>query len=120
MFKTAFDTISNSLVEAAKIDGASDGRIFLQIMVPLSMPVIITASIFAFNYQFGSFFWPLLVLRDPKKSVMGLLVYKLKTSTMTMDYRLLAMIFAILPQLAIFIILQKYIMSGLNVGGVKG
>lgn len=120
LFKTAFDNISASLVEAAKIDGASNMRVFLQIMVPLSMPVMVTASIFAFNFHFGSFFWPMLTLRDPKVSVMGLMVYNLKTSTMTMDYRILAMFFAIIPQLVIFIIFQKYIMGGLNIGGVKG
>ncbi len=120
LFKTAFDNISNSLVEAAKIDGASNMRVFLQIMVPLSMPVIVTASIFAFNFHFGSFFWPMLTLRDSKMSVMGLMVYNLKNSTMTMDYRMLAMFFAIIPQLLIFVIFQKYIMGGVNVGGVKG
>ncbi len=120
LFKTTFDTVSNSLVEAAKIDGASNMRIFLQIMVPLSVPVIVTAAVFTFNFQFGSFFWPMLILRDEAKQVLGLQIYNLKTSSLSMDYRMLAMVFAILPQLIVFALFQKHIMGGINIGGVKG
>ena len=120
LFKTTFDTVSNSLVEAAKIDGASNMRIFLQIMVPLSVPVIVTAAVFTFNFQFGSFFWPMLILRDEAKQVLGLQIYNLKTSSLSMDYRMLALVFAILPQLIVFALFQKHIMGGINIGGVKG
>ena len=120
LFKTTFDGVSDSLVEAAKVDGASNIRIFLQIMVPLSVPVIVTAAIFTFNFQFGSFLWPMLILRDESKLVLGLQIYKLKTSTLTMDYRMIAMLFSILPQLIVFAIFQKHIMGGINIGGVKG
>lgn len=120
LFKTTFDTVSNSLVEAAKIDGASNMRIFLQIMVPLSVPVIVTAAVFTFNFQFGSFFWPMLILRDEAKQVLGLQIYNLKASSLSMDYRMLAMVFAILPQLIVFALFQKHIMGGINIGGVKG
>ena len=95
-------------------------RIFLQIMVPLSVPVIVTAAVFTFNFQFGSFFWPMLILRDEAKQVLGLQIYNLKTSSLSMDYRMLAMVFAILPQLIVFALFQKHIMGGINIGGVKG
>ncbi|MBP3360609.1 MAG: carbohydrate ABC transporter permease [Clostridia bacterium] len=120
LFKTTFDNISNSLIEASKIDGASNIRIFFQIIIPLGMPVLITQGIFTFNYQFGSFFWPMLLIKDQSKMVLGLQIYKLKDSSMSMDFRMLAMLFSILPQLLVFALFQKYIMGGVNIGGVKG
>lgn len=120
LFKSSFDGISNSLVEAAKIDGASNFRIFLQIMVPLSLPVIMTVAIFTFNGQFGNFFWPYLLISDNAKAVLGIKIYQLKSSNLTMDYQMLCILFSILPQLIIYVFLQKYIIGGINVGGVKG
>lgn len=120
LFKTSFDSISNSLVEAAKIDGATNLGIFAKIIVPLSVPVILTVSIFTFNGQFGSFFWPLLTLRSEELSVVGLRVYRLKSSALTMDMRMFSMMFAMLPQLVLFVLFQKYFIGGINIGGVKG
>lgn len=120
LFKTSFDSISNSLVEAARIDGANDITIFFRIIIPLSVPVIMTVSIFTFNGQFGNFFWPYLVLSDNSKTVLGVLLYKVRTSNLTMDYQMLTILFAIIPQLIIFIIFNRYIIGGVNIGGVKG
>ena len=123
LFKTSFDGVSNSLVEAAKIDGASNMTIFLKIMVPLSIPVIMTVSLFTFNGQFGSFFWPNLVLTDPDKYTLGVQVYKMQqmsSGTYTDDIKMMGIIFSILPQLVVFSLFQKHIIGGLNLGGVKG
>ena len=77
LFKTSFDGVSNSLIEAAKLDGASNMKIFTKIMIPLSVPVI-TVSLFTFNGQFGNFFWPNLVLINPEKYTLGVQVYKIQ------------------------------------------
>jgi len=120
LFKSAFDGISNSLVEAAKIDGASNIRIFFNIIVPLSVPVIITVSLFTFNGQFGNFFWPYLLVSDIEKTVIGVQMYRMKNSNLTMDYQMLCILFSIIPQVLVFMIFQKYIIGGINLGGVKG
>lgn len=120
MFKSAFDGVSNSLVEAAKIDGASNMQIFFKIMLPLCVPVIVTVSLLTFNWQFGNFFWPYLTVSDPNKAVLGIKMYMMKSSNLTVDYQMITILFAILPQLIVFIIFQKYIIGGVNVGGVKG
>lgn len=120
LFKNFFDGISASLIEAARIDGASDLRIFFQIIMPLSMPVLMTVSIFTFNGHFGSFFWPFLTITSDKLTVLGVFVYKLKSSSLTLDYQMVATLFSMLPQLIIFIIFQKQIIGGVNIGGVKG
>lgn len=120
LFKTSFDGIPNSLVEAAKIDGASNIRIFFRIILPLSVPIVVTVGILAFNSQFGSFFWPMLLLRNDEVSVLGLLIYKLRESTMTMDYKMLSLLFSIFPQILVFAVFQRYIIGGVNIGSVKG
>lgn len=121
LFKTNFDGVSSSLIEAAKIDGASDMQIFIKIMIPLSIPVIITVSLFTFNGQFGNFFWPYLVLADDSLFPLGVQVYRMKNSTLvTDDMQVLGILFSILPQLIIFACFQKHIIGGMNLGGVKG
>lgn len=120
LFKSSFDGISNSLVEAAKLDGASNIKIFFNVIVPLSVPVIITVSLFTFNGQFGNFFWPYLLITEKEKTVLGVQIYNMKRSTLTMDYQMLCILFSIIPQLLVFTFFQKYIIGGINLGGVKG
>ena len=120
LFKNFFDGISDSLVEAAKIDGASNIRIFWQIMVPLSIPVFCVVGIFTFNGNIGSFLMPLLTLTSADKTVLAVQLYKMRSASYTMDYQMLAIIFSMIPQVVVFVIFQKQIMGGINVGGVKG
>lgn len=120
LFKTSFDNVSISLVEAAKIDGAGNFKIFTSVVLPLSVPIVITVAIFSFNSHFGAFFWPLLTLKNENVSVLGLKLYQIRNSTMNMDYKMLAILFSILPQMLIFALFQKYIIGGINLGGVKG
>ena len=120
LFKNFFDGISTSLVEAAKIDGASDLKIFFQIMIPLALPIFWVVGLFTFNGAMGTFFWPYLLITSPEKRVLGVQIYNLKTSTFSIDYQLLGLLFAMLPQLIIFGLFQKRIMGGVNIGAVKG
>lgn len=120
LFKNFFDGISSSLVEAAKIDGASDIRIFFKIIIPLSAPIFLVQGIFVFNGQFGTFFWPYLLISDANKTVIGVQIFNLKKSTLSLDYQMISLLFAMIPQLLIFAIFQKRIIGGINIGGVKG
>lgn len=120
LFKNFFDGISASIIEAAWIDGSSDIGIFFKIIIPLSVPVFVVVAMFTFNGSFGQFFWPYLLVSDKEKMVVGVKIFKMTTSTYTMDYQMLALIFSVIPQLLIFVIFQKQIIGGVNVGGVKG
>lgn len=120
LFKNFFDTISVSIYEAAKVDGAGTLRIFSQIILPLSVPIITVSSLFCFNAQLGQFFWPYLLISNKDLTVLGVHLFKLKSSTFSMDLQMLALVFAILPPLIIYAIFQKQIVGGINLGGVKG
>ena len=120
LFKNFFDGISASLIEAAWIDGCNNIGIFFKIILPLSVPVFLVVAMFTFNGTLGQFFWPYLLISDREKTVIGVQLFRMKTSTYTMDYQMLALIFSVLPQILIFAIFQKQIMGGVNIGGVKG
>lgn len=120
LFKNFFDGISTQIIEAAKIDGASVFKIFFAIIFPLSIPVFLVVALFTFNGQLGQFFWPFLLISRSDLTVLGVQIYKMKTSTYTMDYQMLALLFAMIPQLIIFAVFQKQIVGGINIGAVKG
>lgn len=120
LFKNFFDGLSMSLVEAGRIDGASDMKVFLKIIVPLSTPVFLVVGLFTFNGQLGQYFWPNLLISKRDMEVLGVKIFKLKNENYTMDYQMLALLFSMVPQVVIFALFQKQIMGGINIGGVKG
>lgn len=119
MVKSFFDGIPESYVEAAQIDGASNMKIFTRIMLPLSLPLLATLAIFAFTVNWGQFFWPMLVIDKQELMPVGLKIYLLKKD-LPIDEYMMALLLAVLPIMIVFILLQKNIMKGVAIGGVKG
>lgn len=114
-------TIPTSLDEAASIDGAGHWRIFSQIILPLARPGIIVLAIFAFLFNYNSFFWPLILTKDDNLRTLplGLLQFD---STYGPETNLImaASLMAMLPPIVLFIVLQKYLVKGIQLGAVKG
>ena len=119
LFKNFFESIPSSYAEAARIDGATNMRIFFQIILPLSIPIIVTVSILTFNTSWGDFFWPYLVLRDKSLYTISIYLFQNK-GEFTVDVYMLILTLAILPPAVIYAFLQKRIIGGLTTGGVKG
>ncbi len=119
LFKNAFDGLSESYVEAAKIDGCSNYGVFFKIMLPLSLPIMIYVSITTVNRAWSDFFNPLLIL--DKNVVLPLQLYRLKSDqSIQMNTYFMALVMASLPTFLVFAVFQRQIMGGVNVGGVKG
>lgn len=119
LFKNAFDALSNAYVEAAKLDGCSNFGVFFRIMLPLAMPVIIFESINVLSSAWSDFFTPLLVL--DKNVVLPLKIYRMQSDpSVQMNTYFMALVFASIPPFIIFVIFQKRILGGINIGGVKG
>lgn len=139
MMRTFFSQLPESLVEAARIDGASQMRIFLRIIIPLSKPVIATIAVMTFVGKWNSWYESLLYIDDYTKvslqyflqrmmknialikemSAMGMSM----SGAMTIPSETARMAMAILvagPILFVFPFFQKYFVKGLTVGGVKG
>lgn len=119
LFKNAFDGLSQSYVEAAKLDGCGNFGIFFRIMFPLAMPVIIYVAIGTLSGAWSAFFEPLLYL--DKNVVTPLKIYRMQSdNTIQMNVKFMGLVLASLPPFLIFVIFQKHILGGINIGGVKG
>ena len=121
LFKNLFDGISNSLIEAARIDGSSDIGIFFRILIPLSVPAVAYTSIKAFNAVWGDFLMPMLVIANRKMQPLPVVIYRIKSTTnIKINNYIMALSIVCVPPLIVYAFCQKYIMGGMNIGGVKG
>ena len=118
LFKSFFDSISISFFESAKIDGASNFKMFTRIVLPLSIPIMAVISIFQFNGAWGNYFWPMLLINNHLQ-VIGQRILTMK-GQMVIDRYVMVMAFVIIPPSVIYIIFQRHIIGGLTLGGVKG
>lgn len=119
LFKSFFDGISMTYLEAARLDGAGELKIFRKIILPLSKPIFMTVAIFGFNGSWGEFMWPYLLLSDNKLQTISIRTYTLK-QLLPPDELMMVLIFVVVPPIIMFLCFQKYIMEGVNVGGIKG
>lgn len=121
LFTQFFKEIPKSLLEAARVDGASWLQIFVKIVMPLSVPVTITAGLMAFVSEWNNFFWPLLVARKEEiRTLQVALSYFSDENEVFFSYIFAgAAISAVVPVL-LFLPLQKYFVQGISSSGVKG
>jgi multiple sugar transport system permease protein len=114
-------SIPSSLDEAAEIDGASKWQIFLDVILPLSRPGLITITIFTFLGSYNGFFWPLVMLRSVENYTLpvGMLFFDSVSGTTT-HLLMAAVTMAVLPMVVIFVFCQRYLVEGIQTGGVKG
>ncbi len=116
-----FLTIPNELMESARIDGASERKIFLRLMLPLAKPVMSVLAIFAFLWRWNDYMWPLVVIRDTQKYTVQLALANFSGQYAVDWGSLLAMsVLTMIPVLVIFVIFQKQFMKGMVAGAVKG
>ena len=121
MYRQHYMSIPLSLVESARLDGASEFKIFTRIMLPLGSSVTVTLIIFSFVWRWNDYILPLIVLSDQKKFTIQIAI-KSFIGTMGVNWNaiLAASILSMLPIIIIFIFLQKYITGGIATTGVKG
>lgn len=121
LLKGFFDDIPNDLISAARIDGASEFRIFLQLILPLSKPVLAVLTIFSFMGTWNSFLWPLIVLSTPEIYPIMVKLYDFQlTSSIPWRVILAALFIACTPPILVFAFFQKQIMRGITFAGLKG
>ena len=113
--------IPDDLLEAARIDGASEWRIFLTIIVPLLTPVLATLAIFSFLASWNDFMWPLIVLTDDSLHTLPVALAGLAREHVQDNELMMAgSVVTTLPVLVVFLALQRQYMAGLMAGSVKG
>ncbi|TWT06452.1 sugar ABC transporter permease [Planococcus sp. CPCC 101016] len=122
LMKGYMDSIPMDLDESAKIDGASNTRIFLQIIMPLSKPMIAVVAMTGFTGPLGDFILASTILRSPEYYTLPIGLYNLVNDVMGASFTTFAAgaILISIPIAVIFILLQKNFVSGLTAGGTKG
>lgn len=113
--------IPRALDEAAEMDGASKWRIFWDVILPLSRPGLVTLAIFTFMGNYHSFFWPLVMMRTVDKYTLpvGLLFFDSEHGQAT-HLLMAAVTMSVLPLIVIFVLLQRQLIRGIQIGAVKG
>lgn len=114
-------TVPDDLLEAARMDGASEWRIYWRIILPIAKPILAVLSIFSFMWRWDDFLWPLIVINDPKRYTIQLALSNF-IGQYDVDWgSLLAMkVVSMIPVLVVFLIFQKYFVRGMITSGVKG
>lgn len=113
-------TIPDDLIEAARVDAASEFRIYWRIILPLSAPALAVLAIFSVIWRWNDFLWPLIVLSSPENYTLQLGLNAFQGQFTVQWHYILAMtVVALLPVTVIFLFLQKYITEGVASTGVK-
>ncbi|WP_423222042.1 carbohydrate ABC transporter permease [Ideonella lacteola] len=112
--------IPDELIEAARIDGAGEFRIFFSIVLPLLKPVLATLAVFAFLGSWNDFMWPLIVLTDGELHTLPVALASLsREHVQDSELMMAGAVITVLPVLGLFLMLQRYYLQGLTLGGVK-
>jgi len=121
MFRTFFVSVPDELIESAQVDGASDGQIFFDIMLPIARPVIFTLAIFSVQWRWNDYIWPLIVLNKPKNYTLQVAIRGLVGSeNINWTVMLGASVISIIPLVIVFIVFQRYIIDSNVSAGIKG
>ncbi len=115
--------VPDELIDAARVDGASEWRVLWTIVTPLLTPAVATLVLFAFVYQWNSFLWPLTILQSDQKFTIVLAMSRLLSYTSSIQFQNVVMagaVISVLPNTILFLFLQRFFIAGLAQSGIKG
>jgi multiple sugar transport system permease protein len=113
--------IPRELMDAARVDGASEWRIFWRIVIPLLRPILATLAIFIFLSSWNDFLWPLIVLSDDARYTLPVALANLSGEhVQDTELMMAGAVLTVMPVLLVFLLLQRHYVRGLLLGGVKG
>ncbi|WP_149202999.1 carbohydrate ABC transporter permease [Actinotalea subterranea] len=121
LMRQFFLGIPDELIDAARVDGASEARIFVQIVMPLAKPALATLAILTFLGSWNNFLWPLVVATTEDKYTLPVALALYSTGQNQTDYGLLlaGAVVVVVPVLVVFLLLQRYFVQGVAMTGIK-
>lgn len=122
LMRQFFLSIPSEYIDAARIDGASEPRIFWTIMLPMCRPALSALAIFSFTGSWNSFLWPLVVVnQDEMRTIpLGIVFYIGEQRAPEYGQLLAVAVLATLPVLALFMVMQREFIRGAAISGLKG
>jgi len=113
-------SIPDSLIEAARIDGAGDFRIYRSLILPLCRPILVTLGVFTFMGTWNDFLWPLIVMTDDSMYTLPVALANLSLEhVQDTELMMAGSVLTIAPVLILFAAVQKHYISGIMAGGLK-
>jgi multiple sugar transport system permease protein len=114
-------SIPDELLDAARIDGAGEFRIFWSVVLPLCKPALAATAIFTFQGAWEDFFWPLIIMSDNDKltAPVGLALFVVQNRT-SWNLLFAGSVIATIPMILVFVIFQRQFVQGIALTGVKG
>jgi multiple sugar transport system permease protein len=114
-------SIPDSLLEAARIDGASEFRVYRSVILPLCKPVLVTLALFTFMGTWNDFMWPLIIMTDDSRYTLPVALANLRGEhLLDVELMMAGSVVTILPVVILFLAFQRQYVRGILVGGVKG
>lgn len=113
-------SIPGELLDAARIDGASEFRIYRTIVLPLLRPVLVTLAVFTFLSAWNDFMWPLIILSDDSRYTLPVALANLSGEhILDTELMMAGAVLTVLPVIVMFLVLQRQYIAGITMGGVK-
>ena len=113
-------SVPDELIEAARMDGAGEWRIFFVIVLPLLQPVLATLAVFAFLGSWNDFMWPLIMLVDADRHTLPVALANLsREHVQDTELMMAGAVITVLPVLLLYLMLQRHYLQGLTMGSVK-
>jgi multiple sugar transport system permease protein len=113
-------SIPGELLDAARIDGASELRIYRTIVLPLLRPVLVTLAVFTFLSAWNDFMWPLIILSDDSRYTLPVALANLSGEhILDTELMMAGAVLTVLPVIVMFLVLQRQYIAGITMGGVK-
>ena len=121
LMRQFIQALPDELIQAARIDGAGELRIFFSVILPLCGPALATLGILTFLTSWNNFLWPLVVAQTEDKYTLpvALALYSVGQNATQYGLLLAGSVVVVLPVLAIFLVLQRHIMQGIAMTGIK-
>ncbi len=114
-------SIPDDLLDAARMDGASEWKIYWSVVLPLCRPILITLAIFTFMAAWNDFMWPLIVLNDNSMYTLPVaLANMVGEYVQDTELMMAGAVVTVLPVMIVFVVLQRYFIEGIMLGSVKG
>jgi multiple sugar transport system permease protein len=111
----------DELLDAARVDGASELRIYWSIVLPVIRPILATLAIWTFLATWNDFMWPLIVLSDESRYTLPVALASLVGEhVQDTELMMAGSVLTVLPVMLVFLVLQRYYVAGITVGSVKG
>jgi multiple sugar transport system permease protein len=122
MMRQAMKTVPDELLDAARIDGASEMGIFVRIVLPISQTAIAAAGVFIFMFYWNAYVWPLIVLDDKMVQTLplGLATFAGGFGIIKWNYTMAGVVLSVVPIFIVFAFAQRRLIEGITMGSLKG